>query len=167
MATIRFGLRQPPISQNSLVKIKLAPTLDVPWPCLVRIDAFDQLPVSRLMTSDIRSSGTVALGAETPRRVADPWVVLTLQFQSLLPAISWIVVGFAHILPLGLDHIVFVLGLFFLSTKFTTLLTQVTVFTVAHSLTLALATLGFVTTCLLYTSPSPRDLYRSRMPSSA
>ena len=145
MATIRFDLRQPPISQNSLVEIKLAPTLDVPWPCLVRIDAFDQLPVSRLMTSDIRSSGTVALGAETPRRVADPWVALTLQFQSLLPAISWIVVGFAHILPLGLDHIVFVLGLFFLSTKFTTLLTQVTVFTVAHSLTLALATLGFVT----------------------
>ena len=145
MATIHFGLRQPGVTQNSLVEIKLASTLDVPWPCLVRFDAFDQLPISRLLTSDIRSSGSIALSPETPRGVADPWVALTLQFQTLLPAISWIVVGFAHILPLGLDHIVFVLGLFFLSTKFSTLLTQVTVFTIAHSLTLALATLGFVT----------------------
>ena len=32
---------------------------------------------------------------------------------------------------------------------------------------MALAALGFVGTCLLYTSPSPRDTERSRMPSSA
>ena len=33
--------------------------------------------------------------------------------------------------------------------------------------TLALAMMGYVKHCLLYTSPSPRDLSTSRMPSSA
>jgi hypothetical protein len=52
--------------------------------------------------------------------------------------------GFTHILPKGLDHILFVLGLFLLSTRVRTLLAQVTAFTVAHTLTLALAVYGIV-----------------------
>lgn len=50
--------------------------------------------------------------------------------------------GFKHILPQGLDHILFVLGLFLLSPKLKPLLWQVTTFTVAHSVTLALGVLG-------------------------
>ncbi|MEL6734464.1 MAG: HupE/UreJ family protein [Pseudomonadota bacterium] len=57
---------------------------------------------------------------------------------------DYLVVGFTHILPKGLDHILFVLGLFFLSTKLTPLLWQVTAFTVAHSITLALGLYGIV-----------------------
>ncbi|MEM9342459.1 MAG: HupE/UreJ family protein [Pseudomonadota bacterium] len=53
--------------------------------------------------------------------------------------------GFTHIVPLGLDHILFVLGLFFFALKWGPLLWQVTSFTLAHSVTLALATLGIVT----------------------
>lgn len=62
-------------------------------------------------------------------------------------AVFWryIFVGFDHIVPKGLDHILFVLGLFFLSLKMGPLITQVTVFTVAHTITLALASLGIVT----------------------
>ena len=52
--------------------------------------------------------------------------------------------GFVHVLPEGLDHILFVLGIFLLSRAFRPLLLQVTAFTVAHSVTLALATLGLV-----------------------
>lgn len=52
--------------------------------------------------------------------------------------------GFVHVLPLGLDHILFVLGLFLLSRAWRPLLLQVTTFTLAHSVTLALATLGWV-----------------------
>jgi hypothetical protein len=52
--------------------------------------------------------------------------------------------GFVHVLPLGLDHILFVLGLFLLSRARRPLLLQVTTFTLAHSVTLALATLGWV-----------------------
>ncbi|MEK9671415.1 MAG: HupE/UreJ family protein [Rhodospirillaceae bacterium] len=57
----------------------------------------------------------------------------------------YIVIGFEHIIPKGLDHILFVLGLFFLSLKIKPLLIQVTAFTVAHTVTLALASLGIVT----------------------
>ncbi|MEP4248749.1 HupE/UreJ family protein [Tateyamaria sp.] len=57
---------------------------------------------------------------------------------------SYIPVGFDHILPQGLDHILFVLGLFFLSTRFGPLLWQVSAFTLAHTVTLALGVLGVV-----------------------
>jgi hypothetical protein len=50
--------------------------------------------------------------------------------------------GFLHILPHGLDHILFVLGLFFFSTQLRPLLIQVTAFTIAHSITLALSLVG-------------------------
>lgn len=57
---------------------------------------------------------------------------------------SYIPVGFDHILPKGLDHILFVLGLFFLAPRLGPLLWQVTAFTAAHTITLALAALGWV-----------------------
>lgn len=57
---------------------------------------------------------------------------------------QFIPVGVEHIVPLGLDHILFVLGLFFLSVKMRPLLWQVTAFTAAHTVTLALATMGYV-----------------------
>ncbi|MBI3574904.1 MAG: HupE/UreJ family protein [Gammaproteobacteria bacterium] len=50
--------------------------------------------------------------------------------------------GFTHILPYGLDHILFVLGLFLLSAHWKPLLIQVTSFTVAHSITLGLSIYG-------------------------
>lgn len=56
----------------------------------------------------------------------------------------YIVVGFEHIVPKGLDHILFVLGLFLLSTHWRPLLWQVTSFTVAHTVSLALGILGIV-----------------------
>jgi len=57
---------------------------------------------------------------------------------------NYIPVGFDHIVPKGLDHILFVLGLFFLSSKLRPLLLQVSLFTLAHTITLALAALGYV-----------------------
>ena len=53
--------------------------------------------------------------------------------------------GIKHIIPKGLDHILFVLGLFFSSLVLGSLLWQVTAFTFAHTITLALAALGIVT----------------------
>lgn len=58
--------------------------------------------------------------------------------------VRYLVLGFEHILPKGLDHILFVLGLFLLSTRWKPLLWQVTAFTLAHSITLALAMSGAV-----------------------
>jgi HupE / UreJ protein len=56
----------------------------------------------------------------------------------------FIVSGFEHIVPKGLDHILFVLGLFFFSLRVGPLLWQVTAFTLAHTVTLALASLKIV-----------------------
>jgi hypothetical protein len=50
--------------------------------------------------------------------------------------------GFTHILPLGFDHILFVVSLFLLSPKLKTIVWQATAFTVAHSITLGLALYG-------------------------
>jgi len=52
--------------------------------------------------------------------------------------------GIEHIIPKGLDHILFVLGLFFSCLYFRSLLLQLTAFTIAHSITLALAALGLI-----------------------
>lgn len=57
---------------------------------------------------------------------------------------QYLKLGFEHILPLGLDHILFVLSLFFLSTKLSTIVWQATAFTVAHSITLGLAMYGYI-----------------------
>lgn len=55
---------------------------------------------------------------------------------------SYISIGFTHILPKGLDHILFILGLFLFSTRLRPLLGQVTMFTLAHTLTLGLSMAG-------------------------
>lgn len=52
--------------------------------------------------------------------------------------------GFKHILPLGVDHILFVLSLFLLSPKLKPVLWQSLAFTAAHSITLGLAMFGFL-----------------------
>lgn len=57
-------------------------------------------------------------------------------------AVQYLLLGFEHIVPAGLDHILFVLGLYLLGTRLRPLLWQVTAFTVAHSITLALAMFG-------------------------
>lgn len=67
---------------------------------------------------------------ETPSRAQVVW--------------QYTVLGFTHIVPYGLDHILFVLGLFLLSARAKPLLWQVTAFTVAHTITLALSIYGVV-----------------------
>lgn len=58
--------------------------------------------------------------------------------------IQFIQLGFVHILPRGFDHILFIAGLFLLSQKFKPLLWQVTAFTAAHTISLAMAMLGVI-----------------------
>ena len=58
--------------------------------------------------------------------------------------VEFLGLGYEHIVPKGLDHILFVLGLFFFSLKMRPLLWQVSAFTLAHTTTLALAALGIV-----------------------
>lgn len=64
-------------------------------------------------------------------------------------ALLYLKLGYEHILPLGLDHILFVLSLFLLSPKLKPVLWQATAFTVAHSVTLGLSMYNVI-------NPSPK-----------
>lgn len=55
---------------------------------------------------------------------------------------TYLAAGFDHILPRGMDHILFILGIFLLSTQMRPLLWQITMFTVAHTITLGLSMSG-------------------------
>jgi hypothetical protein len=58
--------------------------------------------------------------------------------------VQYLILGFEHIVPKGLDHILFVLGLFLLTPQWRPILVQVTAFTIAHSITLASTTYDVV-----------------------
>ncbi|MCR9146081.1 MAG: HupE/UreJ family protein [Rhodobacteraceae bacterium] len=60
------------------------------------------------------------------------------------PFMTYVKIGFDHILPKGLDHVLFVIGLFLLNTHLRPLLIQITMFTLAHTITLALGMTGVV-----------------------
>jgi hypothetical protein len=53
--------------------------------------------------------------------------------------------GIQHIIPFGIDHILFIVGLCLLSTNIKTILWQATAFTIAHSITLALSMKNIIT----------------------
>ena len=57
---------------------------------------------------------------------------------------EYLVLGFTHIVPLGADHILFVLGMFLITRRARDVLAQVSAFTLAHSITLALSIYGVV-----------------------
>ena len=61
--------------------------------------------------------------------------------------------GIAHIVPMGLDHILFIIGIFLFSLSFRPLLLQVTMFTVAHTITLGMAMNGMVSVDPLIVEP--------------
>ena len=143
MAELTFELKMPEKIES--LEIRLSDKLDIPWPCLVRIDgATMNLPISRLITNGSRSSGVIDLVNDQKLLSNDLLSKLAMSAQSWAPNLVWIAAGAQHIIPLGLDHILFILALFFLNMRLVPLIAQVTVFTLAHSVTLCLAALGIV-----------------------
>jgi len=53
-------------------------------------------------------------------------------------------IGVQHILPGGLDHILFVLALFLVAKNFRNLVLQISIFTIAHTATLGLTAAGVI-----------------------
>lgn len=58
--------------------------------------------------------------------------------------LNYLKMGFEHIIPLGVDHILFILCIFFLNTSLKKIILQATMFTIAHSVTLGLAMYGII-----------------------
>ncbi len=70
-------------------------------------------------------------------------------------ALSYVGLGIQHIL-LGMDHLLFVLGLMLIVKDRWTLIKTISSFTVAHSITLAIATLGYASAPLPHSTPQSR-----------
>ena len=87
-----------------------------------------------------RLDGTTQTVRLTPDRAS---FEVTAAPDRLEVARTYFVLGVEHILS-GVDHLLFVLGLLFLVGSWRRLVATVTAFTVAHSITLAAATLGWV-----------------------
>lgn len=77
-------------------------------------------------------------------RPAQPWVAIEGPRPTAEVAAGYFVLGVEHIL-FGFDHLLFVLGLTLIVRGTMRLAKTITAFTVAHSITLGLATLGYVT----------------------
>lgn len=86
------------------------------------------------------SDGTLST---TMVRPSHPWVEVASRPDRLDVATTFVYHGIEHIL-FGYDHLLFVLALVLIARSWGTLLLTVTAFTAAHSITLTLATLGFV-----------------------
>jgi hydrogenase/urease accessory protein HupE len=78
----------------------------------------------------------------TIARPSQPWVEIAASQTWLEVAGTYVLQGVRHIL-FGADHMLFVLGLLLIVTDRWMLVKTVTAFTVAHSITLAIATLGY------------------------
>ncbi|OWV91739.1 HupE / UreJ protein [Rhizobium sp. N122] len=72
---------------------------------------------------------------------SQPWIDFAATRSPLAAARAYFVSGIQHIL-LGIDHLLFVFGLLFIVRSRWMLVKTITAFTVAHSITLAVATLG-------------------------
>lgn len=95
----------------------------------------------RVETADGRASTTLV----TP---SQPWVEIAASQGRLALAGTYLLHGIQHI-AFGVDHLLFVLGLMLIVQDRWMLLKTVTAFTVAHSITLAIATLGHANAPLL------------------
>ena len=95
---------------------------------------FSIVPTAESGEAPSASSPSSAAAAEAPRHASSGWAFFKM--------------GIEHILT-GYDHLVFLFGLVLLRARVKELLAVVTAFTFAHSITLAIATLGIFT-------PSPK-----------
>ncbi len=66
-------------------------------------------------------------------------------FRSAIDSFTnFFVLGVQHIIPKGLDHILFIFGLFLFSSSLNKLIKQITIFTIAHSITLIFVSLSLI-----------------------
>ena len=126
-------------------------------PSIVRLTGRVPAPAGTFTFADEMVLGSYALnvrvGEAPPRivwleggRVSDP---ISLAAPAA-PLTAWAVarqyflLGFTHIVPKGLDHILFVIGIFLLNARWRSIFAQVSAFTLAHSITLGLTMYGVV-----------------------
>jgi hypothetical protein len=97
-----------------------------------------------LAAPELRGEVVVHLDGATHLLTADAPVLTLAAAPDAPPLPRYLALGVPHVLG-GLDHVLFVVGLALLVPRLRALVATVTAFTLAHSVTLALAALGAVT----------------------
>lgn len=114
---------------------------------LLEIDGLSALQTDVLLRIEL-ADGTSHSAILRP---SDPTFLVPALASKSEVMVSYWRMGMTHILE-GYDHLLFLLALLLIVTGFWQLLQTVTAFTVAHSVTLGLATLGFV-----HVPPAPTE----------
>ena len=102
--------------------------------------AGQQLTITDVLVRVQMRNGTVSTTLVRPNR---PWIEIAAAPGLLAVAGAYVLHGIEHIL-FGFDHLLFVLALILIVRSGRVLLWTITAFTIAHSITLSLATLGVV-----------------------
>jgi hydrogenase/urease accessory protein HupE len=124
---------------DAAVQVWRVRTLDPLRGQVVRIDGLEATMTDALVRIAFLD-GTAWLRRLTPQ---EPAATIPQRQSGWSVAVLYLRLGVEHIL-LGIDHLLFVLALLIITQGAWRLVKTVTAFTVAHSITLALATLGYV-----------------------
>jgi hypothetical protein len=168
LSTFRFVARLPVSTEPLKLIVPLGANIDYPVVYTIRIPAA-HVSITRWLEDGAHESEPYAWSEKAP--VADSHTSPVLNPDAArdggnksridLDTVSWprqaalyLRLGFRHIIPEGADHILFVLGLFFLGLTWRKLLSQTTVFTVAHATTLFLSTYGIFSLPSRYVEPA-------------
>lgn len=138
-ATVELGERSSTFANGAAVQRW---RIRVPGGLTGKEIAFPQLASQRIdvLVRVVRADGTAQVGRLTP---VERQFAVTASPGAFEVAHTYTVLGIEHIL-LGFDHLLFVLALLLLVRDVKRLVITITAFTVAHSITLAAATLGLV-----------------------
>ncbi|MBK1790333.1 HupE/UreJ family protein [Persicirhabdus sediminis] len=109
------------------------------------IEAYEYIkPGGSLELMRVVSKPATAAKGEDGQPAEETEVVESIVPSKTSSFVSFVILGFEHVLPEGLDHVLFILAMVLLSLTWRPLLTQSLMFTLAHSVTLALSVLGFI-----------------------
>jgi hypothetical protein len=147
LSTLRFTAALPAGAGPLRLFVPLGAQIDYPVAYTVQVPA-RHMSVTRWLEEGMHESDPIVWAPVSAARFDPDRLAWPAQLALYLR------LGFRHIVPEGVDHILFVLGLFFLGITWRKLLSQTTVFTVAHATTLFLSTYGIFRLPSRYVEPA-------------
>jgi hypothetical protein len=155
LSTFRFVADLPASTDPLKLVVRIGAEIDYPIAYSVQIPSA-HVSVTRWLEDGMHESDPFVWAGRAP--MAHASAATSRADPDALPWPSqlalYLRLGFHHIVPEGADHILFVLGLFFLGITWRKLLSQTTIFTIAHATTLVLSTYGVFRLQSRYVEPA-------------
>jgi hypothetical protein len=164
LTSMRFLAVLPANRQPLRLVVPVGAEIDYPVAYTVQVPSA-RVSITRWLEAGMHESDPFAWADRAPRAGAVPAAPAANAAQAAekfdVDTMPWprqlalyLRLGFRHIVPEGTDHILFVLGLFFLGITWRKLIAQTSVFTVAHATTLFLSTYGIFRLPSRYVEPA-------------